>query len=506
MTNEQPELNEIYLKLYEEVAQLRDDVYQEGQAIYASWQPDTLRADFKPAALNFAYYVSLRRRDIRDLQIQLGNVGLSSLGRLEGEVLQTLDLVLYQLGKSADITDKLVAPEFLTKSLQGQGSTLDQLTSTFFGPSPANRYSRIMVTMPHEASTDPELVENMVQDGMNIARINCAHDDATVWGKMVEHIKAASAKYQQDVKIFTDIAGPKVRIQAMYTSLQNPKLFEGDTFFLTSETVLKDFYGAEIVLSCPIPDVIQDLQVGEAVSLDDGKILGKVAKRYPEGVKIQITQMAVNGKKVKATKGINFPDRQLNIPVLTDKDIEDLNFSMAAADVIGFSFVHNVNDVKEINRVMADKEAASPDQAGKLATIKLETVSGFENLINIIIEANRYRPTAIMIARGDLAVEVGYLRLSVIQEEILWFCEAAQIPVIWATQVLESLVQSGVPSRAEISDVTMGSRAECIMLNKGDHILEGIHLLRQILEDIDEHQFKKTPLMKQLTIANFSNE
>jgi pyruvate kinase len=234
MTNEQTELNEIYLKLYEEVAQLRGDVYQEGQAIYASWQPDTLRADFKPAALNFAYYVSLRRRDIRDLQIQLGNVGLSSLGRLEGEVLQTLDLVLYQLGKSADITDKLVAPEFLTKSLQGQGSTLDQLTSTFFGPSPANRYSRIMVTMPHEASTDPELVENMVQDGMNIARINCAHDDATVWGKMVENIKAASAKYQQGVKIFTDIAGPKVRIQAMYTSLQNPKLYEGDTFFLTS--------------------------------------------------------------------------------------------------------------------------------------------------------------------------------------------------------------------------------------------------------------------------------
>ncbi|WP_233487625.1 pyruvate kinase [Aerococcus sp. 1KP-2016] len=360
--------------------------------------------------------------------------------------------------------------------------------------------------MPHEASTDPELVESMVQDGMNVARINCAHDDASVWGQMVDNIKAASAKHQQDVKIFTDIAGPKVRIQAMYTTLQNPKLFEGDSFFLTSETTLHDFYGAEIVLSCPIPDIIQDLQVDEAVSLDDGKILGKVAKHYPEGVKIKITQMAVNGKKVKATKGINFPDRQLNIPVLTDKDIEDLDFSMAAADVIGFSFVHDVNDVKEINRVMAEKEAANPDQAGKLATIKLETVSGFENLINIIIEANRYRPTAIMIARGDLAVEVGYLRLSVVQEEILWFCEAAQIPVIWATQVLESLVQSGVPSRAEISDVTMGSRAECIMLNKGDHILEGIHLLRQILEDIDEHQFKKTPLMKQLTIANFSNE
>ncbi len=167
--------------------------------------------------------------------------------------------------------------------------------------------------------------------------------------------------------------------------------------------------------------------------------------------------------------------------------------------MIGFSFVHNLEDVRQINQVMADKVTNDEE---KLATIKLETVSGFENLINIIIEANRYRPTGIMIARGDLAVEVGYLRLSVVQEEILWFCEAAQIPVIWATQVLESLVKSGVPSRAEISDVSMGSRAECVMLNKGEHILEGINLLRSILEDIDEHQFKKTALMKQLNVAN----
>lgn len=498
MTNES-QVNDIYKQLYQEVSDLYQQVYDDGQQIYASWDPDTLRPDFKESALNFAYYVALRRRDIRDLQIKLGNLGLSSLGRLEGHVLATLELVRYHLAKSANIHEDLDIPAHMTKSAQGLGSPLDTLTTDFFGPASKDRYSRIMVTMPNEAATDQDLVDSMVEAGMNIARINCAHDDAETWGKMVENIQKAGEKFDREIKIFTDIAGPKVRIQAIYTTLQNPRLYEGDTFFLTSETTLRDFYDSEIVLSCPIPEIIEDLKEDEAVSLDDGKILGKVVKVYPEGVKIKIQQMASNGKKVKATKGINFPDRELNIPVLTEKDIEDLNFSMEAADVIGFSFVHNLDDVRHINQTMADKVT---DDQDKLATIKLETISGFENLINIIIESNRYRPTGIMIARGDLAVEVGYLRLSVVQEEILWFCEAAQIPVIWATQVLESLVKSGVPSRAEISDVSMGSRAECVMLNKGDYILEGINLLRSILEDIDEHQFKKTALMKQLNVAS----
>ncbi len=504
MTRQQTQVNELYKALYDEVSNLRQQVYQDGQEIYASWDPETLREDFQTPALNFAYYVALRRRDIRELQLKLGNVGLSSLGRLEGQVLQTLDLVMYHLAKSANITDDLDIPDHMTKAFQGQGSSLDHLTADFFGPNPDNRYSRIMVTMPQEAADNPEMVDNMVESGMNVARINCAHDDAATWQKMVDNIHAAGEKHQQDIKIFTDIAGPKVRIQAIYTTLQNPRIYEGDHFFLTSETTLRDFYDTEIVLSCPIPEVIQDLKVGEEVSLDDGKILGKVHKIYPEGAKVKIEQMASGGKKIKATKGVNFPGRQLQIPVLTEKDMADLDFAKDAADVIGFSFVHNLDDVRHINQVMQEKIG---DDSDKLATIKLETISGFENLINIIIEANRYRPTGIMIARGDLAVEVGYLRLSVIQEEILWFCEAAQIPVIWATQVLESLVKTGVPSRAEISDVSIGSQAECIMLNKGDHIIEGINLLRQILEDIDEHQYKKTPLMKQLNIASteFSN-
>ena len=106
-----------------------------------------------------------------------------------------------------------------------------------------------------------------------------------------------------------------------------------------------------------------------------------------------------------------------------------------------------------------------------------------------------------MIARGDLAVEVGYRRLAELQEEIMWVCESAHIPVIWATQVLENLVKTGLPSRAEITDAAMGERAECVMLNKGPYIVEAVTVLTNILQRMEQHQYKKTSQLRALHIA-----
>jgi pyruvate kinase len=103
-----------------------------------------------------------------------------------------------------------------------------------------------------------------------------------------------------------------------------------------------------------------------------------------------------------------------------------------------------------------------------------------------------------MIARGDLAVEVGYERLAEIQEEILWLCEAAHVPVIWATQVLETLVKKGIPSRAEMTDAAMGERAECVMLNKGPYIAEAVTILDDVLQRMQAHQIKKSPQLRAL--------
>ena len=134
---------------------------------------------------------------------------------------------------------------------------------------------------------------------------------------------------------------------------------------------------------------------------------------------------------------------------------------------------------------------------------KIETEQGFNDLPRILLATMRRYPTGIMIARGDLAVECGWERLAEIQEEILWLCEAAHLPVIWATQVLEDKSKKGRPSRAEITDAAMSQRADCVMLNKGPHILAAIRMLDNILRRMQNHQYKKTARLRKLSISEF---
>ncbi|MEL6325669.1 MAG: pyruvate kinase, partial [Cyanobacteria bacterium J06626_23] len=116
----------------------------------------------------------------------------------------------------------------------------------------------------------------------------------------------------------------------------------------------------------------------------------------------------------------------------------------------------------------------------------------------LIVNAAGRQPFGVMIARGDLAVEIGYQRLAEMQEEILWICEAAHVPVIWATQVLENLVKTGTPSRAEMTDAAMSERAECVMLNKGPYITDAVKILDDVLTRMQAHQLKKTPQLRAL--------
>jgi pyruvate kinase len=134
--------------------------------------------------------------------------------------------------------------------------------------------------------------------------------------------------------------------------------------------------------------------------------------------------------------------------------------------------------------------------------LKIETRKAFDNLPRLILAAMRIRAVGVMIARGDLAVECGYQRLAEIQEEILWVCEAAHVPVIWATQVLENLAKTGMPSRSEITDAAMGERAECVMLNKGPYVVNAVAILDDILKRMQAHQEKKRSMLRKLHLAS----
>ena len=178
--------------------------------------------------------------------------------------------------------------------------------------------------------------------------------------------------------------------------------------------------------------------------------------------------------------------------------METLKFVVENADIVGYSFVRSEADVLELQSRLAKLGAGE-----KLGIIlKIETREGFDQLPRLLLAAMRTRAVGVMIARGDLAVECGYQRLAEVQEEILWISEAAHIPVIWATQVLESLAKNGIPSRSEITDAAMGERAECVMLNKGPYIVTAVRILDDILRRMQAHQEKKRSMLRKLHLAD----
>jgi pyruvate kinase len=138
--------------------------------------------------------------------------------------------------------------------------------------------------------------------------------------------------------------------------------------------------------------------------------------------------------------------------------------------------------------------------------LKIETRQGFENLPQILLAALRQPPVGVMVARGDLAVEIGFERLAEVQEEVLWLCEAAHVPVIWATQVLDTMARRGMPTRAEVSDAAKGVRAECVMLNKGPYIVDTVRFLSGVLERMSDHQAKHQPMMRRLAVSRLPGE
>jgi pyruvate kinase len=245
-----------------------------------------------------------------------------------------------------------------------------------------------------------------------------------------------------------------------------------------------------------MPEAFVHVRPGEIIRLDDGKIEGVIRSVTSEEMRVEITLAKPGGTKLRTDKGINFPESRLRVAAVTDKDLADLDFVVQHADLVGMSFV---NDPEDVLMLQEELQRRGGNRLGIM--LKIETKRGFRQLPWLLLAAMRSYPVGVMIARGDLAVECGWERLAEVQEEILWLCEAAHVPVIWATQVLESLAKKGLPSRAEITDAAMAVRAECVMLNKGPYITRALTTLDHILRRMQEHQSKKTARLRNLTLA-----
>ena len=484
---------------------LRTAVDTESRETLQRWDEQIKRRAFLPSARNLAHYMALRSRDLRRLQAALVPWGLSSLGRSESRVVASLDAVIATVGdivgaRRGARAFKRPPPRAHTDGLRRLAAN----TTALFGPSDGRRSVRIMVTMPKEAADDYALVRGLVARGMDCARINCGHDDASTWDAIAANVRAAAEEARRPCRVLMDLSGPRLRIEAVRLSDPQRRVQPGDRVLLRRvvpsenprETASDG--GPPFEIDCSVTAVFDALRPGHRVYIDGGKIEAKAESIGDGGAWLVATRVGPKGGRLATEKGLNFPDTRLSLGALTPEDCRALDFVASRADIIGYSFVQSASDIVELQTQL---RARLPKGAQLPALIaKIETRRAVEQLPEIIVQAAGTQPFGVMIARGDLAVELGYERLAEIQEEILWLCEAAHVPVVWATQVLERLVSKGTPSRAEMTDAAMGERAECVMLNKGPFVARGVEVLDDILRRMETHQRKKSAQLRDLHV------
>jgi pyruvate kinase len=467
--------------LLAEAQALREDVEKKGEELRAEWGVAAERAGSR--AVSLSHYIALRGHDLTELQLRLAARGLSSLGRSEAKVIETLDALIVTLRR---LTGDTNVPYPAPALARGGALELEAEAERIFGKRPRGAPRvRVMATLPSESATHPELVDNLIAAGMDCARINCAHDDAEAWGRMVANVREAAARLERPCRILMDIAGPKCRIQRVKAPPKT-RLMRGDRVTLVEE--VKEKTKEPIAFSLNFPELVDQLAVGAEVFIDDGKAAARVVGRNAGRAEIEVYAAREKGVRLKPGKGVNFPTTELDLPPLTSKDFRDLDFIAEHADLVGFSFVQRVDDVELLQDHLV---ARGPEREPHAIVLKIETPLAVRNLPRLILQSAAHNPTAVMIARGDLAVELGFARLTEMQEEILWLCEAAHTPVVWATQVLDNYVRDGVASRAEMTDAAMAHGADCVMLNKGPYLAEGVAFLPDVLSRMDRHFAKK---------------
>lgn len=322
------------------------------------------------------------------------------------------------------------------------------------------------------ASRSPEVLEKLIQAGMNVCRLNFSHGSHDEHAALIGHIRAASAKLAVPVAILQDLAGPKIRTGAVAGG-GTVTLHAGRRLVLTNRDVPGD--AGEVGLT--YPDLPLNVRAGDTILLADGAMQLKVESTTDTDV----TCVVEVGGELGSHKGINLPGRSINAPILSDKDKADLDFGLAqGVDWIALSFVRTAHDVETVKRRIAAADRDTPLIA------KIEKFEALDNIDEIIAAAD-----GIMVARGDLGVEIPLERVPRAQKMLIAKTNAAAKPVITATQMLKSMVDSPRPTRAEVTDVANAiyDGTDAIMLSEetavGRHPVRAVEVMTRVAADVE---------------------
>ena len=334
------------------------------------------------------------------------------------------------------------------------------------------RRTKIVCTLGPSSNT-LEDIERLYRAGMNVVRINFSHGSHEGHKKTIGFVREVAKKHKYSIPVLMDLQGPKIRVGSMKDGAQ--ELSEGDIVEITSE----DVEGSSSLIPIDYPNLVQDASEGNQILIDDGLLELKVLKKGTTSLKAKV----VVGGLLKSRKGVNLPDVKISMSSLTQKDIEDLEFGLSVGvDFVAMSFVRSAKDVQDvISRVRA---------AGSNASIiaKIEKPEAVEVIDEIIEETD-----GIMVARGDLGIEIPSEKVPMVQKKIIDRCRAAGKPVITATQMLDSMINNPRATRAESSDVANAvmDGTDAVMLSgetaAGKYPVEAVRAMDKIIRSVEEN-------------------
>ena len=345
---------------------------------------------------------------------------------------------------------------------------------------PTRKKTKIVATLGPACSTR-EVIKEMIDAGVNVFRINFSHADYTDVQERIDIIRSLNQEFGYNTSILADLQGPKLRVGVMKEDVVVSK---GDKITFTTK---EDILGTAEKVYMNYKGFPKDVQAGERILLDDGKLIFEVVKTDK---KTEVEAVVVQGGPLKSKKGVNLPNTRVSLPALTEKDIRDALFAIKAdVDWIALSFVRTPEDLRDLH----DLIAANSDH--KIPIIaKIEKPEAVENIDKLVAYCD-----GLMVARGDLGVEIPAQEVPLIQKKLVHRAKTARIPVIIATQMMETMITSLTPTRAEVNDVanSVMDGADAVMLSGetsvGNYPVQVIEKMTQIIEAVEDSPLIQVP-------------